>query len=61
MAFKDEDSYNRIFILGAKALSDDELRAVAEQYGTVTYLYVVKDRVTNERKGEHLQHSLLIG
>jgi len=47
----DPESYNRIFILGAKNCTEDSLREMFSQYGTVKDVYFVKDRRTEERKG----------
>ena len=47
----DPESYNRIFILGAKNCTDDSLREMFSQFGTVKDVYFVKDRRTEERKG----------
>jgi RNA recognition motif-containing protein len=57
MAFKnDGDSYSRVFILGARDLNEDTLREEFEKYGTVKDVYFVKDRHTNERKGQFRRH-----
>ena len=48
----DPESYNRIFILGAKNCTEDDLREVFAKFGTVKDVYFVKDRRTEERKGQ---------
>jgi len=48
---QDPESYNRIFILGAKNCTEDSLRDVFSKYGVVLDVYFVKDRRTDERKG----------
>jgi len=58
----DPESYNRIFILGAKNCTEETLRETFEKFGTVKDVYFVKDRYTDERKGrlpvpaEHITH-----
>ena len=47
----DPESYNRIFILGAKNFSEDQLHEAFEKFGVVKDVYFVKDRFTEERKG----------
>ena len=47
----DPESYNRIFILGARNCTDDDLRDAFSQFGTVKDVYFVRDRRTDERKG----------
>ena len=47
----DPESYNRIFILGAKNCTEDSLREMFEKFGVVKDVYFVKDRRTEERKG----------
>lgn len=47
----DPESYNRIFILGAKDCSEDDLREVFSKFGSVKDVYFVRDRRTDERKG----------
>lgn len=51
--FKTADNFTRIFLLGAKSLSEDHLRNEFQEYGTIKDVYFVKDRTTNERKGMH--------
>ena len=48
---QDPESYNRIFILGAKDCTEDSLRDVFSKYGVVLDVYFVKDKRTEERKG----------
>jgi len=50
---QDPESYNRIFILGAKNCTEDSLRDVFSEYGNVKDVYFVRDRRTDERKGTH--------
>ena len=50
----DPESYNRIFILGAKNCTEDSLRDVFAKFGTVKDVYFVKDRRTEERKGSRV-------
>lgn len=47
----DSDSHNRIFILGARSLSPDELRSAFEKFGTIVDVRMLKDRITRENKG----------
>ena len=47
----DPESYNRIFILGAKNCTEDTLRDVFSKFGAVKDVYFVRDRRTEERKG----------
>ena len=51
-AMQDPESYNRIFILGARDCTEDTLREEFSKFGTVKDVYFVKDRRTEERKGE---------
>lgn len=46
-----ETCYNRIFILGGKDCSEDDLRETFEKYGTIKDVYMVKDRKSGEPKG----------
>jgi len=47
----DPESYNRIFILGAKNCTEDGLRETFAKFGTVKDVYFVMDKRTDERKG----------
>ena len=51
-ASRDSESYNRIFILGTKNCTEDSLRDVFAKFGTVKDVYFVRDKFTDERKGE---------
>ena len=55
MAYSDHnnvENYNRLFILGGKGCSEDDFRTAFSQYGTVKDLWIVRNRTTNEEKGE---------
>ena len=49
---KEEETFNRLFILGGKGCSEEDVRSTFEQYGTVKNVWIVKDRVTGADKGE---------
>jgi len=51
MKMQDPETYNRIFILGAKNCTEDTLRDLFSKFGIVKDVYFVKDRHTDERKG----------
>ena len=48
---EDEPKYSRLFVIGGKSASEDELRSLFSQYGEIEYLSVKKDRSTNTNKG----------
>ena len=45
------EKYNRIFILGGKDCSDDDLRSIFEKFGEVKDVHIIRDKVTHENKG----------
>ena len=46
-----EPKYSRLFVIGGKSCSEDELRGIFSQYGDIEYISVKKDRATNQPKG----------
>ena len=48
---QDEETYNRLFILGGKGCAEDEWRSAFEPFGNITHIQVVTDRKTGEQKG----------
>jgi len=47
----DDDSYNRIFIIGARDVTSDEVTETFSNYGRVTDVYFPMDKATREKKG----------
>ena len=45
------ENYNRIFILGGRDCSDDDLRTLFEKFGEVRDIHIIRDKNTNENKG----------
>lgn len=48
----EEETYTRLFILGGKGCSEEQLREAFEVYGNVKNIWIVKDRATNQEKGK---------
>ena len=44
--------HNRLFILGGKEASEDEFRDAFSKYGTVSDVWIVKNRQNGENKGK---------
>ena len=47
----EEERLLRLFVVVGKAVTEEELKADFEAFGTVQYVNIVKDRVTKESKG----------
>ena len=47
----EEERLLRLFVVVGKDVTEDELKADFEAFGTVQYVNIVKDRVTKESKG----------
>ena len=45
---------SRLFIVCGKSITEDDFRESFSKYGTVTEVWVVKDRATGEPKGKYL-------
>jgi len=45
------DNYNRIFILGGKGCSEEELRDTFGKFGDIKDVHIIKDKKTSENKG----------
>ncbi len=52
MAREGEVEGSRLFILGGKGTSEEEFREVFSEYGEVKDVWIVRDKRTNEDKGE---------
>ena len=56
MAFRSEDPPNsRLFILCQKGISEKEFQEKFAEYGKVDDIWIVKDKRTNEDRGEQLE------
>jgi len=53
MAYRGEapEENRRLFILSGKNVNEDALRKSFEHYGKIEDLWIVRDRKTNEEKG----------
>lgn len=45
------DNYNRVFILGGKGCSDEEIREIFGKFGDIKDVHIIKDKKTSENKG----------
>ena len=56
MAFRSEDPPNsRLFILCQKGISEKEFQEKFAEYGKVDDIWIVKDKRTNEDRGEQVE------
>jgi len=49
--FSDDTALTRLFLVLPKTIEDDQLKEIAQEYGTVDYVQIVKNRNTGEHKG----------
>lgn len=48
---KTGDNYNRIFILGGKECSEQEMKSMFAKFGDVKDIHIIRDKKTSESKG----------
>ena len=48
---------SRLFIVCGKSITEDDFREAFSKYGTVSEVWVVKDRATGEPKGQYHLHA----
>lgn len=46
-----EAPHSRLFIIGPKHLGEDDFRKAFDSFGKIEDIFVVKDRVTGDNKG----------